>query len=251
MLAALSQRTSRVRLGEFVDCSASCHPSLLAKITSTLDVLSAGRLEWGVGAGRYDGADRACLDDASGSTGRMGMLGECVDIVKAMWSQPETTYEGRFYRVAGAHCDPKPVQQPHPPILISGGGEQTTLRIVAQHADRSYFGGGPETFRKKCELLKQHCATVGRDYDAITKTVAAEVFVRETEAEVQAEAQPSRGQAFEAWAKLNLVGTPDQVAAKVDMYARAGAGGFIPWCSDYPVDTTLRLFAEQVVPAFR
>ncbi|GAC1312049.1 MAG: LLM class F420-dependent oxidoreductase [Acidimicrobiales bacterium] len=250
-MAALSQRTTRVRLGQLVGCNSYRHPSLLAKITSTLDVISGGRLDWGVGAGWYEGEYRAYGYDFQEAKDRLGMLRECVEIVKAMWSQPETTYEGRFYRVTGAHCDPKPLQQPHPPILIGGGGEQITLRIVALHADRSNFGGGLETFTSKCEILKQHCADVGRDYDAITKTVAGEVFIRETEVELRAEAQPSWGQAFEPWAAANLVGTPEQVADKVDAYRGAGAGGFIPWCTDYPADTTLRLLAEQVIPAFR
>lgn len=251
VMAALSQRTTRVRLGQLVGCNSYRHPSLLAKITSTLDVISGGRLDWGVGAGWYEGEYRAYGYDFPEAKDRLGMLRECVEIVKAMWSQPETTYEGRFYRVTGAHCDPKPLQQPHPPILIGGGGEQITLRIVARHADRSNFGGGLETFTRKCEILKRHCADVGRDYDAITKTVAGEVFIRETEAEVRAEARPSWGQAFEPWAHANLVGTPEQVADKIEAHVRAGAGGFIPWCTDYPADTTLRLLAEKVMPAFR
>ncbi|GAC1589718.1 MAG: LLM class F420-dependent oxidoreductase [Acidimicrobiales bacterium] len=251
MLAALSQRTTNVRLGQIVCCSSCPHPSLLAKITSTLDVLSGGRLEWGVGPGWYDGGYRADGDDVPEAEDQLGKLTECVEIVKAMWSHPETTYEGRFYRVTGAHCDPKPVQQPHPPIFIGGGGEEVTLRIAARLADRSHFGGGLETFSRKCEILKKHCAGVGRDYDSITKTVAGEVFIRETEAELRAEAQPSGGQAFDPWARANLVGTPEQVATKVEAHLRAGAGGFIPWCSDYPADTTLRLLAEQVMPAFR
>ena len=90
-----------------------------------------------------------------------------VEIVKSMWSEPDTTYAGRFFSMDGAKCDPKPVQTPHPPILI--GGEQLTLRVVARHADRSNFGGKPHEFVHKCEVLKGHCAAVGRDYDEIMK----------------------------------------------------------------------------------
>ena len=251
MMSALSQRTTRVRLGQLVGCNSYRHPSLLAKITSTLDVISGGRLDWGIGAGWYDNEYRAYGYDFPEAKDRLGMLRECVEIVKAMWSEPETTYTGEHYAVTGAHCDPKPLQRPHPPILIGGGGEQITLRIVAQHADRSNFGGGLEPFAHKCEVLKGHCTKVGRDYDEIVKTVPGEVFIRDTEAEVRAEASPSFGQPFEAWAKANLVGTPEQVAAKVQAYLDLGAGGFIPWCSDYPADTSLRLFAEKVMPNFR
>ncbi|GAC1318167.1 MAG: LLM class F420-dependent oxidoreductase [Acidimicrobiales bacterium] len=251
MMAALSQRTTRVRLGQLVGCNSYRHPSLLAKITSTLDVISGGRLDWGIGAGWYDNEYRAYGYDFPEAKDRLGMLRECVEIVKAMWSEKETTYAGTYYQVAGAHCDPKPIQQPRPPILIGGGGEQITLRIVARHADRSNFGGGLAPFAAKCEVLKKHCAAVGRDYDEITKTVPGEVFIRETEAEVRAEAKPSFGQPYEPWAEANLVGTPEQVAEKVQAYIDRGAGGFIPWCSDYPADTTLRLFAEKVMPQFR
>jgi len=251
MMAALSQRTTRVRLGQLVGCNSYRHPSLLAKITSTLDVISGGRLDWGIGAGWYDNEYRAYGYDFPEAKDRLGMLRECVEIVKAMWSETETSYDGTYYQVAGAHCDPKPLQQPHPPILIGGGGEQITLRIVARHADRSNFGGGLDPFRAKCEVLKNHCAAVGRDYDEITKTVPGEVFIRETEAEVRAEAKPSFGQPYEPWAEANLVGTPEQVAEKMHAYIDLGAGGFIPWCSDYPADTTLRLLAEKVIPQFR
>ena len=251
MMAALSQRTTRVRLGQLVGCNSYRNPSLLAKITSTLDVISGGRLDWGIGAGWYDNEYRAYGYDFPEAKDRLGMLRECVEIVKAMWSEAETTYAGTYYQVAGAHCDPKPIQQPHPPILIGGGGEQITLRIVARHADRSNFGGGLAPFAHKCEVLQAHCAAVGRDYDEITKTIPGEVFIRETEAEVRADAKPSFGQPYEPWAQANLVGTPEQVAEKMQAYIGLGAGGFIPWCTDYPGDTTLRLFAEKVIPHFR
>ena len=98
------------------------------------------------------------------------MLRETVEIVKAMWSEPDVTYDGRYYELQGAQCDPKPVQKPHPPIWIGGGGEQLTLRVVARHADCSNFGGKPHEWAHKAEVLKQHCKAVGRDYDEITKT---------------------------------------------------------------------------------
>ncbi len=249
--SALSQRTSTVRLGQLVGCNSYRHPSLLAKITSTVDVISGGRLDWGIGAGWYDHEYRGYGYDFGDAKERLGMLRECVEIVKAMWSEPETSYQGRYYTLDGAHCDPKPLQQPHPPILIGGGGEKVTLRIVARHADRSNFGGTPAQFAAKCEVLKGHCAAVGRDYDEITKTIAGDVFIRETEAEVRADARPSWGQPFDTWAAANLVGTPGQVAERVQAYVDLGCGGFIPWCADYPLDTTLRLFAERVVSQFR
>jgi F420-dependent oxidoreductase-like protein len=252
VMAALSQRTTRIRLGQLVGCNSYRHPSLLAKITSTIDVISGGRLDFGIGAGWYEHEYRAYGYEFPEAKDRLRMLRESVEIIKLMWSEPEATYEGRHYQVKGAHCDPKPVQQPRPPILIGGGGEQVTLRIVAQHGDRSNFGGSPEQFAHKCEVLKAHCAAVGRDYDEITKTTGGDVCIRETEAELRAMGSRSLWQQpYDDWAASNLVGTPEQVSEKVQAFVDLDCRGFIPWTADYPDDTTLRLFAEKVIPNFR
>jgi F420-dependent oxidoreductase-like protein len=252
VMAALSQRTSRVRLGQLVGCNSYRHPSLLAKITSTIDVISGGRLDFGIGAGWYDHEYRAYGYDFPAPKERIGMLREAVEIILAMWTEPEASYKGRHYTIDGAHCDPKPLQRPHPPILIGGGGEQLTLRVVARFGDRSNFGGTPEQFAAKCEVLKRHCADVGRDYDEIVKTTGGDVCIRESEAELRALGTKSLwSQPFDDWAAGNLVGTPEQVAEKVQAYIDLGCRGFIPWTADYPDDTTLRLFAEKVIPNFR
>ena len=252
LVSALSQKTTRVRLGQLVGCNSYRHPSLLAKITSTIDVISGGRLDFGLGAGWYEHEYQAYGYEFPPANERLQMLNEAVQIVRAMWSERETTFEGKHYQVSGAHCDPKPLQQPHPPILIGGGGEKVTLRIVAKYADRSNFGGSPEQFKAKCEILKQHCTAVGRDYDEITKTISGEVCIRDNEAELrELQARSVWKQPYEAWAGPNLVGTPEQVAEKVQALIDVGCGGFIPWATDYPDDTTLRLFAEKVIPNFR
>jgi F420-dependent oxidoreductase-like protein len=251
-VAAISQRTSRIRLGQMVGCNGYRNPALLAKLTSTVDVISGGRLEWGIGAGWYEHEFRGYGYEFPPPKDRIGMLREAVEIVKAMWTQPDVSYSGTYYELDGAQCDPKPLQQPHPPILIGGGGEQLTLRVVARHADAANFGGKPHEWAHKAEVLQGHCSAVGRDYDEIQKTWSPEVFVRETEAEVQAAGSRSFwGEPVESWTAGNLVGTPEQVAEKVQAYVDLGCTGFYPWCSDYPDTTTLRLFAEQVIPAFR
>lgn len=251
-VAALSQRTSRVRLGQMVGCASYRNPALLAKITSTVDVISGGRLDWGIGAGWYWDEYGAYDYEFAENKVRIQRLRETVEIVKLMWAEADATYEGRHFKVDGAQCDPKPLQQPHPPVWIGGGGEQLTLRVVARHADRANFGGNPEEFAHKCEVLKGHCEAVGRDYDEIRKTWSPEMFVRETEDEVRAAGTQSLwNEPFDSWQAGNLVGTPEQVAEKVQAYLDLGCTGFVPWCSDYPDDTSLRLFAEQVVPSFR
>ncbi len=251
-LAAISQRTSRIMLGQMVGCAPYRNPGLLAKITSNIDVMSGGRLIWGVGAGWYEHEFRGYGYDFPKASARISLLRETVEIVKAMWRDPDVTYKGEHFHLQGAQCDPKPVQSPHPQVLIGGGGEQLTLRVVAQHADASNFGGKPHEFAHKCEVLKGHCADVGRDYDEIQKTWSPEIFIREDAAEIEAGGtRSSWGEPFDSWKAGNLVGTPEQVAARIQEYVDLGCTGFYPWCSDYPDTETVRLFAEQVVPELR
>ena len=244
-MAALSQRTSRIRLGQMVGCAPYRNPGLLAKITSNIDVMSGGRLDWGIGAGWYENEFRGYGYDFPAAKDRIGMLRETVEIVKSMWTEPETTYDGRYYKLHRANCDPKPVQDGGPPVLIGGGGEQLTLRVVARLADRANFGGRPEQWQHKAEVLQGHCRDVGRDYDSIEKTWSPEVFIRSTEAELRAGGTKSLwGEDFDSWQAGNLVGTPEQVAEKIQQYVSMGCTSFMPWCSDYPSDETLRLFAK-------
>jgi F420-dependent oxidoreductase-like protein len=254
-IAALAEATSRIRLGQMVSCTSYRPPALTAKITANLDVISGGRLEWGVGAGWYEGEYRAYGYEFPPARERIGRLREAVEIVTLMWREPDATYEGRYYRVHGAQCDPKPVQVPHPPIWIGGGGEQLTLRVVARLADRANFGGRPDQWAHKRDVLRQHCADVGRDPDAVSLTWSPELLVRETEAEIRALADEGRvgsrwGEAFDSWVAGNLVGTPEQVAERLRTYVDLGCAGFVPWCADYPDHTSLRLFADAVMPEF-
>jgi F420-dependent oxidoreductase-like protein len=251
-MAAISQRTSRVRLGQMVGCNSYRSPALLAKITSNIDVISGGRLEWGIGAGWYENEYRGYGYEFPAPKDRIGMLRETVEIVKSMWTEPETTYRGSYYELSRANCDPKPLQAPHPPVWIGGGGEQLTLRVVARHADCSNFGGNPELWAHKREVLKAHCADVGRDEATIRKTWSPEVFIRATEAEVLAAGSKSLwGEPVEGWRANNLVGTPEQVCEKIQAYVDLGSGGIITWCSDYPDTETLTLLARDVIPQFR
>ncbi|CAB4598514.1 unannotated protein [freshwater metagenome] len=251
-IAAISQKTSRIRLGQMVGCNSYRNPGLLAKITSTVDVISDGRLDWGIGAGWYESEYKGYGYEFAKPSDRIGMLRETVEIVKSMWTNAETTYDGKFYKMSRAQCDPKPLQQPTPPVWIGGGGEQLTLKVVAQHADVSNFGSSLEEFVKKRSILQTHCAAIGRDEDSIRKTISSEVFIRETEKEIiEAGSKNLWGESAESWRSKALVGTPDQVSEKIQKYLDAGCTGFIPWCPDYPSTETLELFAKKVIPHFR
>lgn len=251
-IAAISQRTSRVRLGQMVGCNSYRNPGLLAKITSTVDVISGGRLDWGIGAGWYENEYRAYGYEFPKPKDRIGMLRETVEIVRSMWTEPETTYRGRYYELVRANCDPKPLQSPHPPVWIGGGGEQLTLRVVAKLGDCSNFGGKPDEWAHKRDVLREHCAAVGRDPDEIRMTWSPEVFIRRTEAEIAAAGSRSLwGEPVDSWREGNLVGTPEQVAEKIAAYIALGCRGFIPWCADYPDTESMELLAGEVMPEVR
>jgi len=251
-IAAISQLTSRIKLGQMVGCCSYRNPALLAKITSTVDVVSGGRLNWGIGAGWYENEYRSYGYEFPKPAQRIRMLEETVEIVKRMWTEPTATFKGEHFEVNRAYCDPKPLQQPHPPVLIGGGGEQLTLRVVAKHANCSNFGGNPDQFAHKVEVLKSHCASVGRDFDEIQLTWSPEVFIRPTEDDVSSSGSRSQwGEPAASWRAGNLVGTPEQVSEKLQAYVDLGLAGVMPWCSDYPDTTTMELFARDVMPNFR
>ena len=252
-MAAISQLTSRIRLGQMVGCTSYRNPALLAKITSTVDVISGGRLNWGIGAGWYENEYRSYGYEFPKPAQRIKMLEETVEIVTRMWTEPTTTFKGEHYEVSRAYCDPKPLQQPRPPVLIGGGGEQLTLRVVAKHADCSNFGGNPEQWEHKREVLKAHCAVVGRDFDEIQLTWSPEVFIRATEDEVLAAGTRSlvgRGRP-RAGAPATSSARPSRSARSCGRTSTSVSHGVIPWCSDYPDTETLTLLATEVMPEFR
>jgi F420-dependent oxidoreductase-like protein len=164
LLAAMAEVTDRVRIGNMVTGNTYRHPGVLAKIATTVDHLSGGRLEFGLGAGWAE-AEHTMLGLEFPSTGeRLRRLDEACQVVRKLWTEERADFEGRYYRLTGAMAEPKPLQKPYPPIWIGGGGEQKTLRIVARHADVWNHAGGPvETGVHKAEVLDRHCAEIGRD----------------------------------------------------------------------------------------
>ena len=175
-LAAYAARTTRLRLGLMVTGNTYRHPAVLAKIATTVDVMSGGRLDFGIGAGwnEYEHASMGIPLYQPGE--RIRRLDEACQIYKALCTQHTTDFDGRYYQLKEARCEPKPVQRPYPPIVIGGGGEQLTLKVVAKHADIwNNSGGTPEVFKHKVEVLRGHCATVGRDPDEIELSVQVPV----------------------------------------------------------------------------
>jgi alkanesulfonate monooxygenase SsuD/methylene tetrahydromethanopterin reductase-like flavin-dependent oxidoreductase (luciferase family) len=154
-----------------VTCNGYRPPSLLAKMASCVDVMSRGRLILGIGAGWYEHEYQAYGYEYPETPERLRMLREALQVIKAMWTQERAQFAGSYYNLRAAINEPKPVQKPHPPIWIGGAGEKVTLKLVAQYGDACNFNADVETVRHKLNVLREHCESVGRDYDSVLKTI--------------------------------------------------------------------------------
>jgi F420-dependent oxidoreductase-like protein len=188
LLAALAADTTRIRLGTLVTCNSYRHPSLLAKIAATIDMISDGRLWFGYGAGWKVDEYRAYGYSFPKIQDRMDAMEEALEIIKLLWTQPSPSYEGKHYSIKNAFAAPKPIQKPHPLILIGGDGEKRTLKAVAKYADYCNLFLR-EKLEKKLDVLKSHCKSVGRPYDDVGKSLFAQgwpgIFVTDNEDELQ------------------------------------------------------------------
>ncbi len=263
MMAALAATTHTVRLGQMCTCNTYRPPSYLAKVATSIDVISGGRLEMGIGAGWYEHEHDGYGYEFLSPGGRLGMLREGVEIMKAMWTEDVVTYEGKYYNLQGAICRPKPVQQPHIPIWVAGGGEKVTLRIAATHAQYTNFGGDAlDRFVEKSEILKGHCSEVGTDFDAITRSANFNILCAPTEREVEEKKSWLRGhlekyvstEGATRFARMyeGASGTPEQVVDYLKGYQAAGLDYVIVNFADVAYDReSLELFAREVIPALR
>ena len=246
--AALARDTTRVRLGQMVTCNSYRNPTLLAKMASTVDVLSHGRLDFGIGAGWYEEEYTAYGYPFPGTHVRLERLREAVEIILAMWTQEEANYEGTYYQVRGAINQPKGVQQPHIPLLIGGGGEKVTLRLVAQYANACNIGGDIQTIKHKLAVLKQHCEQLGRDYESIKRTTLIDFCViAETEADVLARLTPQERDNLEELRQTWLIGTPEQIRERLAEYEEAGIQEIIVRFVDAAQLEPVRLFARECI----
>ncbi len=174
LLAALAAQTGRLRIGLMVTGNTYRHPAVLANMAATVDIVSNGRLDFGIGAGwnEYEHSSMGIPLYAPGE--RIRRLGEACEIIRQLFTEDLTSFDGRYYQIREARCEPKPLQKPHPPFVIGGGGEKLTLRVVAEHADIWNFPdprGSVEEFRRKVDILNGHCAAVGRDPATIRLSV--------------------------------------------------------------------------------
>ena len=257
-LSALAAETQRIRLTPLVLANPYRPPALLAKMASTLDVISGGRLELGIGAGGGGGDHRASGYPYPPTGVRVRMLEEAVQVIKLLWTEADATFQGRYYAVEGARNEPVPVQQPHPPILIGGRGETHLLRAAARYADICNWGWEmslPE-HHAKLEKLEDHCRRVGRDPNEIEVSHNARVLIAGSEREFDeliAREAPGAGQRADEYRNSlsgALAGTPDQCVQQVRRYLDGGITYFFLLFPDPVPSEHLRLFAQEVMPHF-
>ena len=253
-LAALAQATSRVRLGILVSGNTYRHPAVLAKMATTVDQISGGRLEFGLGGAWHEYEHSAFAIPFYNVRERLERLDEAVQVIKLLWTRSQPKFDGRYYQLDGPPYNPPNVQQPHPPILIGGGGEKRTLRTVARYADAANVSGTPEEVRHKFEVLEQHCKDVGRDYSSIRRTIQIPLFLNEDPAFQQRVVQGMisfRGGTEEEVRRSVLMGSLDDVKAGVQAFADAGVQEII--LAQFPRfhRQSLLRFSQDVIPAFR
>ena len=230
LLSALAVKTSKVRLGTLVTGVTYRNPAFLAKEATTLDVISQGRAILGIGAAWNEDEHRGYGYEFPPVGERLSRLEEALQICRAMFREEAATFSGRFYRVEGALNFPRPIQKDGPPIMIGGGGEQRTLKLVAQYADMCNIFGDAGIVRHKMEVLDKHCETVGRDPRAITRTRLGSLIVRHTDAEAEKAFQQvlDHPGVNPDWARAGFTyGSPDTVTEKVQGLLDAGLDGVI------------------------
>jgi F420-dependent oxidoreductase-like protein len=223
--STLARDTSRVNIGQMVGCNGYRQPSLYAKIASTVDVASHGRLYAGIGAGWYEHEWKAYGYEWTDIPPRMAAFREAVQIVHKMWTEERPVFQGKHYSIDGPINQPKGVRTPHPSFWIGGGGEKVTLKLVAQYANACNVGGGdPELISRKLDILRGHCETVGRDYADIIKSTTLELDLTESSADT---------------------------IARIEKMAEAGADYLIVYIPRVAYDhEPLQRFAAEVIPQF-
>jgi F420-dependent oxidoreductase-like protein len=250
--AGLARDTQRVRVGQMVTCNSYRNPALLAKIASTVDAMSHGRLNFGLGAGWYEAEYKAFGYEFPDVKVRMGMFREACEVITRMWTQDHPSFEGKYYRIADAINQPQGVQKPYPSFWIGGGGEQVTLKLVAKYGNACNTMGDPDHLRHKFAVLRQHCETLGRPYDEIIRSSNMNVVLVKPGADPEKateQIRKPRGLSLEDLKRSAMVGTPEEIAAEVRSKVEAGVNYVIFYVVGVAYDhEPLHLLAEQVLP---
>jgi F420-dependent oxidoreductase-like protein len=250
-IAALSGVTSKIRLGTLVTGNIYRHPSVLAKIGATFDVMSKGRLFMGIGAGWNEEEANAYGIPFPSTKERLKRLEESVQIIKKMWTEEKASFNGKYYKLQDAYCNPKPIQKPHPPLMVGGEGERETLRIVAKYADACNLFGSPNTVKHKLNVLREHCKTTGRDYNEILKTKLSRVVIGKSRDEAERRlAELFEGAPPERIKEMAIYGTSEDVCQEIEALRDAGIEYLIVNFGAKYESEAVGLFTDEVIKRF-
>jgi alkanesulfonate monooxygenase SsuD/methylene tetrahydromethanopterin reductase-like flavin-dependent oxidoreductase (luciferase family) len=252
MLSSLAPITRRIRLGAILVNSYRTPPSLLAKMVSTLDIISRGRLEFGLSAGWYRKEFEAYGFDFLKASARVEMMEESIKIIKMMLIENSpVSFSGKYFKVNGAICNPKPIQRPYPPLWIGGSGKRT-IEIAAKHANGWNYGlCSYEEYVAKLSVLKNCCKLVNRDYQNIMKGWQGLIIIGKHEEDVQikiSDLQSKKRIENDGLSKISVVGTTEQVQTEIAKYISIGVNYFTV---SFPDLESLELFAERIMPQFK
>jgi F420-dependent oxidoreductase-like protein len=246
ILTALAAVTERIRLATLVSSVHFRNPAHLAKIAAGVDQISRGRLTFGIGAGWFEAEYKQYgWEFPPKPATRIAQMEEAIKLILSMWTEKRTTFHGKYFHADNAILEPKPVQKPHPPLMIGGGGEQLTLRAVARYANACNVGGTPDQVRHKFEVLRRHCETQKRNYEEIERTNVIGFVLARDEAALAA-----KRQRLEVPAQfMGFAGTVAQAADLIGKYKDAGSQLLISsaWRNDAE---TFELLAADVMPKF-
>lgn len=252
--AGLVRDTKRIKVGQMVSCNGYRNPALLAKMASTVDVMSHGRLFFGLGAGWYEHEWRAYYGTFPDTPDRMRAFREACHIIHAMWTEERPRFEGKYYTINEPINEPKGVQKPYPSFWIGGGGEKVTLKLVAQVGNACNVGGGdPNVIRQKLEILRGHCNDLGRNYDEIIKSTSINVHLVGVGDDPElATKEARREMSFDEYSKSFWVGTPEQIVQRIQPVVDAGANYILVYMPRVAYDPEpVRVFAGEVMPQFQ
>jgi F420-dependent oxidoreductase-like protein len=256
VLSALSRETKQLKLGVTCLCVSYRNPAMLAKMSSTLDVISGGRFELGIGAGWAQIEHESYGIHFGNPRERARRLEDAVTIIQKMWTEDSASFQGKYYSVNGAICEPKPIQKPRPLIWIGGGGEKLTLRVVAKLADGcNFIGLSPDEYEHKIDVLAKHCDSIGRRLGDVRKSWQGPVIIGRTgsEAKNKLELAVRSGDVRDKYAKEHTIaGTPEQCIQRIGKYVDLGVDRFMLSFLESATDLNgIRLVGEKVLPSFK